>query len=139
VQPLGSFPAFYGTRRFITAFTRALHHQSSPQHSIQSLKGQQDVISHEIRLFITAKRSSSLKLSTLPFCDMKSCCSLKVNASFGGTYRLRLHDVKEHESLTKESRRHGVSPRCDKCPHSSALPHVTALREDGDTNYDVPH
>jgi hypothetical protein len=25
VQPLGSFPAFYGTRNFITAFTRALH------------------------------------------------------------------------------------------------------------------
>jgi hypothetical protein len=25
VQPLGRFPAFYGTRRFITAFTRTLH------------------------------------------------------------------------------------------------------------------
>jgi hypothetical protein len=25
VQPLGSVPAFYGTRRFITEFTRALH------------------------------------------------------------------------------------------------------------------
>jgi hypothetical protein len=25
VQPLGSFPAFYGIQRFITAFTRALH------------------------------------------------------------------------------------------------------------------
>jgi hypothetical protein len=25
VQPLGRFPAFYGTRRFITEFTRALH------------------------------------------------------------------------------------------------------------------
>jgi hypothetical protein len=25
VQPLGSFPVFYGTRRFITAFTRDLH------------------------------------------------------------------------------------------------------------------
>jgi hypothetical protein len=25
VQPLRSFPAFYGTRRFITAFTRTLH------------------------------------------------------------------------------------------------------------------
>jgi hypothetical protein len=25
VQPLGSFPAFYGSRRFINAFTRALH------------------------------------------------------------------------------------------------------------------
>jgi hypothetical protein len=25
MQPLCSFPAFYGTRRFITAFTRALH------------------------------------------------------------------------------------------------------------------
>jgi hypothetical protein len=25
LQPLKNFPAFYGTRRFITAFTRALH------------------------------------------------------------------------------------------------------------------
>jgi hypothetical protein len=25
VKPIGSFPAFYGTRRFVTAFTRALH------------------------------------------------------------------------------------------------------------------
>jgi hypothetical protein len=25
VKPLHSFPAFYGTRRFITAFTTALH------------------------------------------------------------------------------------------------------------------
>jgi hypothetical protein len=25
VQPLKKFPAFYGTRRFITVFTRALH------------------------------------------------------------------------------------------------------------------
>jgi hypothetical protein len=25
VQPLKNFPAFYGTRKFITAFTRALH------------------------------------------------------------------------------------------------------------------
>jgi hypothetical protein len=25
VQPLGSFPAFYGTLRFSTAYTRALH------------------------------------------------------------------------------------------------------------------
>jgi hypothetical protein len=25
VQPLKNFPAFYGTRRFITAITRALH------------------------------------------------------------------------------------------------------------------
>jgi hypothetical protein len=25
LQPLQNFPAFYGTRRFITVFTRALH------------------------------------------------------------------------------------------------------------------
>jgi hypothetical protein len=42
VKPLDSFPAFYGTRRFITAFTRAVHLslswarpiQSTPPHSI---------------------------------------------------------------------------------------------------------
>jgi hypothetical protein len=36
-QPLKKFPAFYGTRRFITAFTRALHWSLSWARSIQSL------------------------------------------------------------------------------------------------------
>jgi hypothetical protein len=36
VQPLGSFPAFYGTRKFITAFTRALHLYLSSVRPIQS-------------------------------------------------------------------------------------------------------
>jgi hypothetical protein len=36
VQPLGSFPAFYGTRRFITAFTRALPQDLSWGRQIQS-------------------------------------------------------------------------------------------------------
>jgi hypothetical protein len=36
VQPLGSFPAFYGTRRFITEFTRALHLYLSSAKPIQS-------------------------------------------------------------------------------------------------------
>jgi hypothetical protein len=36
VQPLGSFPAFYGTQRFITAFTRALHLYLSWARPIQS-------------------------------------------------------------------------------------------------------
>jgi hypothetical protein len=37
VQPLKNFPAFYGTRRFITAFTRALHWPLSWAKSIQSI------------------------------------------------------------------------------------------------------
>jgi hypothetical protein len=37
VQPLKNFPAFYGTQRFITAFTRALHLSLSWARSIQSL------------------------------------------------------------------------------------------------------
>jgi hypothetical protein len=43
VQPLKNFPAFYGTRRFITVFTRAFHGPypepdlSSPHHPIPSL------------------------------------------------------------------------------------------------------
>jgi hypothetical protein len=37
VQPLKNFPAFYGTRRFITAFTRALHRSLSWTKSIQSI------------------------------------------------------------------------------------------------------
>jgi hypothetical protein len=36
VKPLDSFPAFYGTRRFITAFTRALHLSLSWTRPIQS-------------------------------------------------------------------------------------------------------
>jgi hypothetical protein len=36
MQPLGSFPAFYGTRRFITTFTRALHLYLSWARPIQS-------------------------------------------------------------------------------------------------------
>jgi hypothetical protein len=39
MQPLKNFPAFYGTRRFNTVFTRALHwslepYQSNPHHPI---------------------------------------------------------------------------------------------------------
>jgi hypothetical protein len=37
VLPLKNFPAFYGTRRFITAFTRALHWSLSWARLIQSL------------------------------------------------------------------------------------------------------
>jgi hypothetical protein len=36
VQPLGSFPVFYGNRRFVTAFTRALHLYLSWAKPIQS-------------------------------------------------------------------------------------------------------
>jgi hypothetical protein len=37
VQPLKKFPAFYGTRRFITMFTRAIHWSLSWARSIQSM------------------------------------------------------------------------------------------------------
>jgi hypothetical protein len=37
VQPLKNFRAFYGTRRFITVFTRALHWSLSSARSIQSI------------------------------------------------------------------------------------------------------
>jgi hypothetical protein len=37
VQPLKKFPAFYGTRKFITVFTRALHWSLSWASSIQSI------------------------------------------------------------------------------------------------------
>jgi hypothetical protein len=37
VQPLKNFPAFYGTRRFITVFTRALHWSLFRARSIQSI------------------------------------------------------------------------------------------------------
>jgi hypothetical protein len=37
VQPLKNFPEFYGTQRFITVFTRALHWSLSWVRSIQSI------------------------------------------------------------------------------------------------------
>jgi hypothetical protein len=37
VQPLKNFPAFYGNRRFITVFTRAVHWSLSWVRSIQSI------------------------------------------------------------------------------------------------------
>jgi hypothetical protein len=37
VQPFKKFPAFYGTRRFITVFTRAFHWSLSWARSIQSI------------------------------------------------------------------------------------------------------
>jgi hypothetical protein len=37
VQPLKKFPAFYGTRRFIIVFTRALHWSLSWARSVQSI------------------------------------------------------------------------------------------------------
>jgi hypothetical protein len=40
MQPLKNFPAFYGTRRYITAFTRALHWSLSWARSIQSIQSQ---------------------------------------------------------------------------------------------------
>jgi hypothetical protein len=54
MQPLENFPAFYGTRRFITVFTRALHWFLSWARSIQSIP------SHPISL------RSILILSTPP-------------------------------------------------------------------------
>jgi hypothetical protein len=38
VQPLKNFPAFYGTRRFISVFTRALHWSSPSVTPIQSIR-----------------------------------------------------------------------------------------------------
>jgi hypothetical protein len=40
VQPLKNFPAFYGTRRFIAVFTRALHWSLYWARSIQSIPSQ---------------------------------------------------------------------------------------------------
>jgi hypothetical protein len=37
VQPFKNFSAFYGTRRFITVYTRALHYSKSWARSIQSI------------------------------------------------------------------------------------------------------
>jgi hypothetical protein len=37
VQILKDFPEFYGTRRFITVFTRDLHWQSIPPHPISEI------------------------------------------------------------------------------------------------------
>jgi hypothetical protein len=56
VQPLKNFPAFYGTRKFITAFTRALHWSLSLARSIQSIP------SHPISLRSILILSTHLRL-----------------------------------------------------------------------------
>jgi hypothetical protein len=56
VQLLKNFPAFYGTRRFITVFTRALHWSLSWPRSIQSIP------SHPISLRSTLMLSTNLSL-----------------------------------------------------------------------------
>jgi hypothetical protein len=65
VQLLKNFPAFYGTRRFITVFTRALHWSLSWARSIQS------VPSHPISLRSILILSTYLRLGLpnglLPF------------------------------------------------------------------------
>jgi hypothetical protein len=56
VQPLKNFPAFYGTRRFITAFTRALHWSLSWARLIQP------ILSHPIALRFILILSTHLRL-----------------------------------------------------------------------------
>jgi hypothetical protein len=60
VQPLKNFPAFYGTRRFITAFTRALHWSLSWARSIQFIP------SHRISLRSTC--------SAMLYMLINNCC-----------------------------------------------------------------
>jgi hypothetical protein len=56
VQPLKNFPAFYGTQKFITAFTRALYWSLSWARSIQSIP------SHPISLRSFLTLSTHLRL-----------------------------------------------------------------------------
>jgi hypothetical protein len=56
VQPLKNFPAFYGTRRFITMFTRALHWSLSWARSIQFIP------SHSVSLRSILILSTHLRL-----------------------------------------------------------------------------
>jgi hypothetical protein len=57
MQPLKNFPAFYGTRRFITVFTRALHRSLSWAISIKSIPP------HPISLRSNLLLSTNLRLS----------------------------------------------------------------------------
>jgi hypothetical protein len=84
VQPLKNFPTFYGTRRFITVFTRVLHWSLSWVRSIHSIPPYPVslslilILSFHIRLGLP----SSLFLSGLPtkilhaflFSPMRSTC-----------------------------------------------------------------
>jgi hypothetical protein len=51
MQPLENFPAFYGTRRFITVFTRAFHWSLSWARSIQSIPSH-PISLRSLKLFI---------------------------------------------------------------------------------------
>jgi hypothetical protein len=76
VQPLGSSPAFYGTRRFITAFTRALHLylswarpiQCTPHHTVYIMSIL--MLSIHLRLGLP---SGLFPSSFLPISYMRSC------------------------------------------------------------------
>jgi hypothetical protein len=86
VQPLKNFPAFYGTRRFITALTRALHWSLSWAKSIQSPPSHPVlrsilILSAHLRIglpggpFLLAFPSVSFKHSSSPHSSYMPCPS----------------------------------------------------------------
>jgi hypothetical protein len=73
---LKNFPTFYGTPRFITVFTSALHSSLSWARSKESVQ-----VRGLVKHFVT---------NNINFWNITPCIPLSVCRRFGGTYRLHL-------------------------------------------------
>jgi hypothetical protein len=82
VQPFENFPAFYGTRRFITAFKRALHCSISWAISIQSTP------SHPI----SVRSLLSFLLYRTVLLDFVSYCKFPSYGTMLGLYNIMLYN-----------------------------------------------
>jgi hypothetical protein len=114
-QLLENFPTFCTTRTFITVFTRALNWTPSWVSSVHTTPSYFSIILHLhqglpnglFRSGFSTKILHSFKcvpsvLHSLPiscflkntiFWDITVCSRLKVNRSFGGTYRIHFHGL----------------------------------------------
>jgi hypothetical protein len=99
-QLLRNFPTFYGTRRFIIMFTRALHYSLSWARSIQSIPPHP--VSHKIHLNIVLppiSRSSQWSLSFWCSCQNAICIPLFLHVC-KITHQKNQSSAPHHISLT---------------------------------------
>jgi hypothetical protein len=116
VQVLNNFPAFFGTRRFIAVFTRALHLSLSWARSIQSIP------SHPISLrsiLILSTHLYPTSISLLPIREVIHCT--KFSRSTGRVNVLQCnwwYDFLIHED--KKTKLRGFSPQANYTDRATA-------------------